>query len=115
MPSGMEKFPLAARRVYVRGGGGEVVGGRQVDRDGAVVLRDEAVLEIVDEFGAASFEFSILGILDVPEPGDNIEHSLAALELHWLEKLQPFGGSGYNSAKAYQRDMDRLQNLSKKG
>jgi len=42
--------------------------------------------------------------------GDTIEHSLAALELHWLEKLQPFGERGYNSAKAYQRDMSRLQN-----
>jgi len=67
----------------------------------------------LNEYGAKSFEFSILGILDRPEEGDNIEHALAALELHWLEKLKPFGEQGYNSEKAYQRDMIRLQNLDK--
>jgi hypothetical protein len=45
----------------------------------------------------------------------NIEQSLASLELHWLEKLQPFGESGYNSVKAYKRDLSRLQNPDKKG
>lgn len=62
----------------------------------------------LDRFGAESFEFSVLAVLDKPEPGDNVEQLLAALELHWLEKLQPFGERGYNSLKAYQRGMGRL-------
>jgi hypothetical protein len=65
----------------------------------------------LNEFGAKNFEFSVLGIMEKPEPGENIEQSLAALELHWLEKLQPFGERGYNSAKAFQREMDRLKSL----
>jgi hypothetical protein len=78
-------------------------------RMGKVVFNRELQKDL-NEFGAESFEFSILSVLDKPEPGDNIEQSLASLELHWLEKLQPFGERGYNSAKAYQRNMSRLQN-----
>lgn len=63
----------------------------------------------LNRFGAESFEFSVLAVLDKPEPGDNVEQLLAALELHWLEKLQPFGERGYNSLKAYQRGMGRLR------
>jgi hypothetical protein len=74
---------------------------------GRVVFSRELQKDLT-EFGARSFEFSILSILDRPEAGDDIEKSLAALELHWLEKLQPFGERGYNSAKAYQRDMNRI-------
>jgi hypothetical protein len=66
----------------------------------------------VTEYGADSFEFSVLDVLDKPEPGDNVERLLAALELHWLEKLQPFGERGYNSAKAFQRNMLQLQQQS---
>ena len=62
----------------------------------------------LNQFGAESFEFSVLAVLDKPEPGDNVEQLLAALELHWLGKLQPFGERGYNSLKAYQRGMGRL-------
>lgn len=57
------------------------------------------------EFGAESFEFSVLEVLAKPEQGDNIDRLLAALELRWLEKLQPFGESGYNSIKGFQRDL----------
>lgn len=78
-------------------------------RMGKVVFSRDLQKDL-NEFGAESFEFSVLGVLDKPEQGDNIEQSLAALELHWLEKLQPFGERGYNSAKAYQRDMNRLRN-----
>lgn len=78
-------------------------------RMGKVVFSRELQKDL-DEFGAGSFEFSVLGVQDKPEPGDNIEQSLAALLLQWLEKLQPFGERGYNSAKAFQRDMNRLQN-----
>ena len=60
------------------------------------------------EFGADCFEFAVLGLLDKPEPGDNVDRLLAALELHWLEKLQPFGERGYNSVKAFQRAMGQL-------
>jgi len=63
----------------------------------------------LNRFGAQSFEFSVLAVLDKPEPGDNVEQLLAALELHWLEKLQPFGERGYNSFKAYQRGIGRLR------
>jgi hypothetical protein len=82
-------------------------------RMGKVVFSRELQKDL-NEFGARSFEFSVLGVLERPEEGDNIEQSLAALELHWLEKLQPFGESGYNNVKAYQRDMNRLQSLDKK-
>ncbi len=74
---------------------GKIVFSRELQRD-------------LNEFGAKSFEFSVLAVLDKPEPGDNIEQSLAALELHWLEKLQPFGDRGYNSVKGFHRNRERL-------
>lgn len=61
------------------------------------------------EYGAGCFEFSVLGVLDRQKPGESVEHALAALQLEWLEKLQPFGERGYNSEKAYQRDLNRLR------
>jgi hypothetical protein len=64
----------------------------------------------LDEFGAESFEFSVLAVLDPTEPGDNVDRLLAALELHWLEKLQPFGERGYNSLKGFQRATGQLKN-----
>ena len=64
----------------------------------------------LNEFGADSFEFSVLDVLGKPEPGNSIEQLLAALELHWLEKLQPFGEHGYNSEKGYLRSRERLKN-----
>ncbi len=77
-------------------------------RMGKIVFSRELQKDL-DEFGAESFEFSVLGVLENPDRGKDIEHSLAALELHWLEKLQPFGERGYNSFKAYQRDANRLR------
>jgi DNA-binding transcriptional regulator YhcF (GntR family) len=76
-------------------------------RMGKVVFSREMQKEL-NEFGAEKFEFSVLGVLERPEQGENVEQSLAALHLHWLEKLQPFAERGYNSEKAYQRDMNRL-------
>lgn len=76
-------------------------------RMGKVVFSRELQKDL-NEFGAESFEFSVLSVLDTPEPGDTIEQSLAALAVQWLEKLQPFGERGYNNVKAYQRDMKRL-------
>lgn len=78
---------------------------------GKIVFSRELQKDLT-EFGADSFEFSVLDVLDKPEPGDNVERLLAALELHWLEKLQPFGERGYNSAKAFQRNMLQLQQQS---
>ncbi|MGA7827740.1 MAG: metalloregulator ArsR/SmtB family transcription factor [Geobacteraceae bacterium] len=63
----------------------------------------------LDEFGADSFEFSVLEVLDRAEQADTIERTLAERELHWLKSLQPFDERGYNSAKAYQRNRARLK------
>lgn len=64
--------------------------------------------EDLDQYGAKQFEFSVLAVMDSPEPGVPVERALSAMELEWLEKLQPFGEKGYNSAKKYQRDRQRL-------
>lgn len=83
-------------------------------RMGKVVFSRELQKDL-DQFGAGSFEFSVLEALDRTEPVENSDHSLAALYLRWLEKLQPFGERGYNSEKAYQRDLHRLQALTGDG
>lgn len=78
---------------------------------GKIVFSRELQKDL-NEFGADSFEFSVLDVLGKPEPGDNVERLLAALELHWLEKLQPFGERGYNSAKGFQRNRVQVQQQS---
>lgn len=83
-------------------------------RMGKVVFSRELQKDL-DRFGAGSFEFSVLEAMTGTEPGENSDHSLAALYLRWLEKLQPFGERGYNSEKAYQRDLHRLRNLNGDG
>ncbi|TLN02287.1 DUF2087 domain-containing protein, partial [bacterium] len=80
-------------------------------RMGKVVFSRELQKDL-DQFGAGSFEFSVLEALERTEPGENSERSLASLYLNWLEKLQPFGDRGYNSEKAYQRDLHRFQTLN---
>ena len=77
-------------------------------RMGKAVFSRELQKEL-NEYGAAYFEFTVLGVLDRQQVGDKAEQSLEALHLHWLEKLQPFGERGYNSAKAFQREMKRLK------
>jgi DNA-binding transcriptional regulator YhcF (GntR family) len=57
----------------------------------------------LSEFGADSFEFSVLAVLERPKPGESIDQALAALVLQWLNKLQPFGERGYNHPKESQR------------
>ncbi len=79
-------------------------------RMGKVVFSRELQKDL-DQFGAGSFDFSVLEVLPKPGPGENGDQLLAALHLQWLEKLQPFGDRGYNSAKAFQREMERLGNL----
>lgn len=78
-------------------------------RMGKVVFNRELQKDL-DELGADSFEFSVLEVLDKPEPGADAERLLEALELRWLEKLQPFGERGYNSDRKFQRDKERLRN-----
>jgi len=78
-------------------------------RMGKVVFSRELQKDL-DAFGAGSFEFSVLEVLGKSEPGTDADRSLSALHLHWLEKLQPFGERGYNSMKAYQREVNRLRN-----
>jgi hypothetical protein len=74
---------------------GKVVFSREMQRD-------------LDEFGAGSFEFSVLEILDAAVPEADCRRKLAALHLRWLDRLQPFGDRGYNSLKAFQRETNRL-------
>lgn len=57
----------------------------------------------LNEYGAESFEFSVLAVLEPPKPGKSVERALSTLELQWLEKLQPFGERGYNSAKSIEK------------
>jgi hypothetical protein len=78
-------------------------------RMGKVVFSRELQKDL-DRFGAESFEFSVLQVLENAETGTKSDRALAALYVRWLEKLQPFGERGYNSAKAYQRDVNRLKN-----
>ncbi len=77
-------------------------------RMGKVVFSRELQKDL-DELGAAIFEFSVLGVLEKQEQSGNVEQALAALELEWLAKMQPFGERGYNSSKAFERMKNRLQ------
>jgi hypothetical protein len=76
-------------------------------RMGKVVFSRELQKDL-DIFGAESFEFTVLEVLDATRAAETGDRSLAALHLHWLEKLQPFGERGYNSTRAFQRDRERL-------
>lgn len=73
------------------------------------VVFSRALQGDLSRHGAGAFEFSVLAVLEKPEPGADIELLLSGLVLAWLEKLQPFGAQGYNSEKAYQRERERLQ------
>jgi len=75
---------------------------------GKIVFNRELQRDLA-QYGAAAFDFSVLAALDPPQPGEDGEKLLQAMELSWLEQLQPFGARGYNSEKAYQRNRERLQ------
>ncbi|MBN2427230.1 MAG: DUF2087 domain-containing protein [Deltaproteobacteria bacterium] len=79
-------------------------------RMGKIVFNREMQKDL-NEFGAENFEFSILEVLGKPSQGIDIERALAKLEMHWLEKLRPFGKHGYNSEKAYRRSLGQLGNF----
>jgi len=52
------------------------------------------------EYGAESFAFEILDELTPgPDPGRDYREELAAMQDLWLEKLQPYVDSGYNTKK----------------
>lgn len=53
-----------------------------------------------EEFGAEVFVFEILEILKTPEEGYfDAKDALKKLREKWLDKLQPYGESGYNIRK----------------
>ncbi|HEY6952434.1 MAG TPA: GIY-YIG nuclease family protein [Bacteroidota bacterium] len=53
-----------------------------------------------NKFGPDKFTFEILEVVKVKDdPNFNLEDELTLLEEIWIEKLQPFGERGYNSAK----------------
>jgi GIY-YIG catalytic domain len=74
---------------------------------GKVVFNRELQCDL-EQYGAGKFEFSVLAVLNPPQPGENSEQQLAALETEWLEKLRPFDARGYNNEKAYLRNKERL-------
>ena len=50
-----------------------------------------------NDYGADQFVFEILEEVKVtPDPNFNLDDELTLLEEIWIEKLQPFGGHGYN-------------------
>lgn len=77
-------------------------------RMGKIVFSRE-LQEDLRKYGAADFEFSVLAELDQKQTNEDVATQLAALELHWLEKLQPFDERGYNSRRRFERDLERLK------
>ena len=62
--------------------------------------RNAALQKDWNELGPEMFSFEILEVVRVKdEPGFRLEDELSLLEEIWLEKLQPFGGRGYNADK----------------
>jgi group I intron endonuclease len=59
--------------------------------------RNAALQKDWNEYGPDKFVFEILETVKVKEdPNFNLNDELTLLEQIWLEKLQPFGGRGYN-------------------
>jgi hypothetical protein len=62
-----------------------------------------------NELGGSAFEFETIEPL---EPRDDLTHDyrsdLATLEELWLEKVQPFGESGYNERKLTREERLRM-------
>lgn len=76
-------------------------------RMGSIVFNRELQKDR-EQFGAENFSFSVLDVLEKPEPQANVERLLMALKLHWQEKLQPFAERGYNSRKGFEREREQL-------
>jgi len=77
-------------------------------RMGQAVFSHELQQDL-QQFGATAFTFEVLALLDPPPQEADVAGKLAALELQWLEKLQPFAERGYNSRKRFERDRERLR------
>ncbi|HSJ87721.1 MAG TPA: GIY-YIG nuclease family protein [Anaerolineales bacterium] len=86
---------------------GKVLLGSSLNLDGALnghkftlkigSHRNKALQEDWERYGAESFVFEILEVVQVREdPNFNLSDELTLLEMIWLEKLQPFGEKGYN-------------------
>lgn len=59
--------------------------------------RIEELQKDYDELGPDKFSFDILEVVTPKDdPYFNLEDELTLLEEIWIEKLQPFGGKGYN-------------------
>ena len=66
------------------------------------------------EYGAESFVFEILDELTPgPGPGQDYREELGAMQDLWLEKLQPYGDSGYNTKKLGADERLRLAALNR--
>ena len=76
-------------------------------RMGKVVFSRELQQDL-QQYGAADFAFEVLAVLEPQRAGEDVDRELAALELKWLEKLQPFGENGYNNRRRFERDRERL-------
>ncbi len=51
-----------------------------------------------NEYGPDKFVFEILEVVQIKnDPNFNLNDELTLLEMIWLEKLEPFGGRGYNT------------------
>jgi group I intron endonuclease len=59
--------------------------------------RNEALQKEWNQYGPDKFVFEILEVVKVKDdPHFNLRDELTLIEQIWLEKLQPFGGRGYN-------------------
>jgi group I intron endonuclease len=59
--------------------------------------RNKSLQQDWDEYGAGSFIFEILEVVQVKDNLNfNLSDELTLLEQIWIEELQPFGERGYN-------------------
>jgi group I intron endonuclease len=60
--------------------------------------RNEALQKDWNAYGGDKFVFEILEVVKVKDdPNFNLEDEMTLIEQIWIEKLQPFGESGYNT------------------
>jgi hypothetical protein len=60
--------------------------------------RNQALQNEWNTYGPDKFTFEILDKVKVKDDPDfNLDDALKLLERRWVEKLQPFGGRGYNA------------------
>lgn len=61
-----------------------------------------------DQFGRDSFVFEVLDELSPSDPTDHdYRADVELLEKVWLEKIQPYGASGYNQRKMHENELLR--------